>query len=690
VEHEWLVHACRKHPLHQVLVPYDGLDWENGETTLLFETLPRDVTVGRELSALLAGRDLHMDMLREPGRRADAHVARYMLARQFVRPGDRVLDAACGLGYGSALLADGTLAESVLGIDNDAAAVAYATAHYGPRRSRLAFDTRDVRSIADLPAGSLDTIVSFETIEHLEDPEGFVAACHRALTPAGRLICSVPNLWVNATGVDPNPHHLHVFDRAKLEGLCGSPFLIEQVYAQTAGGGMKLPDAERRLWKADEQETGAEWWVAVAMKDVADQARTPVRHGLTSADVAQTLNVLAFDRDYANPWLVRAMIAIGLRTESDTLLADFASRTVAAAAGDSPDAGAALCVQAYRHVGHGRPFPEELRARIADYTARALDVPHARRWQISLLYVDALSALQQGDIPRATRSLEACALSDALDFSALLATKTVSAAFLRGWMALQTGELLTARQWWTAGLNQAERALHRPWEELVMSRESPALFGLREAASIVDMASQCAAGLALSDHASDRPGIVAAQLFESLREQARAVAQPAVVHGPARAITWSLLSHLDQATLRLGTNEQKAKWDLMLDDTFASALMLHPPAILDITIPTGEAGRLETAVAIHPEAWGRPNASACVFSLRADEGLATTIALDPHRREADRRWVDIAFDLRRSSTGTHQITLETRTTGYPDFGWALFRDLTFQSDEREVARRLSA
>jgi len=46
-----------------------------------------------------------MDMTREVGPRADAHTVRYSLAAQWVRAGDTVLDCACGLGYGSAILA---------------------------------------------------------------------------------------------------------------------------------------------------------------------------------------------------------------------------------------------------------------------------------------------------------------------------------------------------------------------------------------------------------------------------------------------------------------------------------------------------------------------------------------------------------------------------------------------------------
>ena len=62
------------------------------------------------------------------GEIAYEHWHRYAFARQFVA-GKRVLDAACGEGYGSALLA--SVAASVVGVDIDAPAVAHAAERYG-------------------------------------------------------------------------------------------------------------------------------------------------------------------------------------------------------------------------------------------------------------------------------------------------------------------------------------------------------------------------------------------------------------------------------------------------------------------------------------------------------------------------------------------------------------------------------
>ncbi len=516
----FLRHDWRRHPQYQSVINYASLEHPEPGAPLVFEPLPDTARLARDPAALTATRDLHMDMLREAGRRADAHVARYEWARTFVRPGDRILDAACGLGYGSALLTDATLAESVLGLDADGDAIAYAREHYGTGRPRLSFDTRDLAVLDDLPAASFDVIVSFETLEHLDDPDRFVAACERLLTPGGRFLCSVPNEWVDETGTDPNPHHLHVFDRARLEALCSRAFAVEHVYGQTAGGGMKLPDRPRAIWDAGDRTDAAEWWLLAGMSDPLASCQDPVRTRWTTSPHRTRTNLLAFDRDYEHPWLIRSMIAMGQRTSSPVLLGSLAERVRALAPPGSADRGAALCVQAYRALEQ-EADADLLLAAIDEYCAGHAATPHARRWHISLRYVQGLLHLTAGARASAARAFEQCAMADPLAFNPLLATKTVAAASMLGWMQVQEGRLDGARRWWRHGLDAAERALGRPWSELVVDRDAPVLFGLREAADILDLASQCATGLHLLPHAAERPGILAAQRAET---QARRLA----------------------------------------------------------------------------------------------------------------------------------------------------------------------
>ena len=90
------------------------------------------------------------------------HLDRYRFAEQFVS-GKTVLDAACGSGYGTKMLA-GT-AENVTGIDISKEAIEYAGMLYKADNISYVLGT-----VSDLPFPnmSFDVVVSFETIEHID------------------------------------------------------------------------------------------------------------------------------------------------------------------------------------------------------------------------------------------------------------------------------------------------------------------------------------------------------------------------------------------------------------------------------------------------------------------------------------------------------------------------------------------
>jgi ubiquinone/menaquinone biosynthesis C-methylase UbiE len=129
------------------------------------------------------------------------HVQRYRFALPYLQQ-RRVLDIACGEGYGTAAIAAGGAAETV-GVDISPESCAHATAKYG-------IDARvgSAESIP-LPSASQDAIVSFETIEHLQSPDLFLNECHRVLTPGGRLIISTPNRPVYHQHSPHNAYHHH-------------------------------------------------------------------------------------------------------------------------------------------------------------------------------------------------------------------------------------------------------------------------------------------------------------------------------------------------------------------------------------------------------------------------------------------------------------------------------------------------
>ena len=156
------------------------------------------------------------------------HYHRYAFARELVA-GRRVLDAACGEGYGSAMLAQ--TAASVLGLDIADSAVAHARARYGDR-ANLRFEQADVTQLALAP-GSVDVVVSFETLEHVEAQEALVDGFAHALTDDGLLLISSPDkaTYSDAAGFR-NEYHVRELYRDELVALLSRHFPHVRLYGQ--------------------------------------------------------------------------------------------------------------------------------------------------------------------------------------------------------------------------------------------------------------------------------------------------------------------------------------------------------------------------------------------------------------------------------------------------------------------------
>src|ERR1700757_801313 len=127
------------------------------------------------------------------------HVYRYAFASRFAK-GKRILDIACGEGYGAAALQEAG-ATHVIGVDISESVCQHAHKKYG-------LDARPgTGEQIPLQDKSVDVIVSFETIEHVRDAIRFMDECFRVLAPGGTLIISTPNKGVYSWGGAPNPHH---------------------------------------------------------------------------------------------------------------------------------------------------------------------------------------------------------------------------------------------------------------------------------------------------------------------------------------------------------------------------------------------------------------------------------------------------------------------------------------------------
>jgi SAM-dependent methyltransferase len=160
----------------------------------------------------------------EPGIVA-LHLKRYEFAQPFCAGRD-VLDAGCGVGYGTAFLAE--TARHVVGVDRSTEPIANARRRYtGPNAEFSVGDLLELDALDD----AFDVVCCFETIEHLTDQEQFLVEVRRVLRPAGTLLVSTPRAE-SAGAALSNPFHERELSAAEFEELLRRHFGDVDLYGQ--------------------------------------------------------------------------------------------------------------------------------------------------------------------------------------------------------------------------------------------------------------------------------------------------------------------------------------------------------------------------------------------------------------------------------------------------------------------------
>lgn len=166
----------------------------------------------------------HLDRVR-----AD-HRERYEFAAERLADGNRILDVSCGVGYGSRILASRLPDSRIVGVDIDERAVEFANTHYSA--PNITFRQADALQFSD--ETRFDAIVSFETIEHIENTDALLGRFADLLEPGGKLICSTPNEARMPFDTSRFPFHVRHFTAEEMTAMLDRHgFTVNELHSQS-------------------------------------------------------------------------------------------------------------------------------------------------------------------------------------------------------------------------------------------------------------------------------------------------------------------------------------------------------------------------------------------------------------------------------------------------------------------------
>jgi ubiquinone/menaquinone biosynthesis C-methylase UbiE len=155
------------------------------------------------------------------------HQARYKFVAPLVS-GRKVLDLACGTGYGSKIIAEAGAME-VWGGDIDNELIEENKENY--QNYKIFFRKMDVADIP-FPDNYFDVLVSFETVEHIKECEKFMGEASRVLKNDGLFIMSTPNKKATLKLDIQNPFHVREFDKEELAAALANRFNKIEFFGQ--------------------------------------------------------------------------------------------------------------------------------------------------------------------------------------------------------------------------------------------------------------------------------------------------------------------------------------------------------------------------------------------------------------------------------------------------------------------------
>jgi tetratricopeptide (TPR) repeat protein len=328
--------------------------------------------------------------------------------------------------------------------------------------------------LSDGADGPVDFVL-FQSNASIEEAVAQEAAAAAArLTPGGRFLAvfPLPGTGERVPGV--------------LAGIRSVGLTLEKVFVQGL--------SPRCLHDVTSVERPAGDWCAIVAATDPVISNGTVRFKDTIYPGADpTENLLAFGRDYGNPWLMRSFFGMSVRTENREVRLDVARRLEAASARTDADRGSAICVRGYDVLSTGSHAERTAFIAAAEpYLAGVPENPHALRWQVSIAFLCGLLHQEIGELDAAVRMYDRVVDMPWIRFSPTLGTKPAEAAYRAGLILERAGDLEGARGFWKRGVKVVAAVMNSSFAEVVGDVECPLPDALPETIQALSLARKCA------------------------------------------------------------------------------------------------------------------------------------------------------------------------------------------------------
>ncbi|MGH2907654.1 MAG: class I SAM-dependent methyltransferase [Solirubrobacterales bacterium] len=209
--------------------------------------------------------------------------------------GKRVVDMACGEGYGSGVL--GAAAKHVTGVDANPEAYEHAKAKYENEQVTI---VRDLIETYREPE-PVDAVVFLQTIEHVQDPAAVLRHFASLLRPGGEVYVSTPNLFTLAPpGAEKsdNPWHVKEYKPHEFRQLCQEVFTEVEIYGLFHARKLRLHELVIRYagWDAVHKKLGLTKFFYDRFTPAISKRDFVLRPGPTDDSLAKALDFVAVCR----------------------------------------------------------------------------------------------------------------------------------------------------------------------------------------------------------------------------------------------------------------------------------------------------------------------------------------------------------------------------------------------------------